>query len=153
MASKKQKAFNYKQNRYTEGYVPAPERKVEVVNPDVVISNPIVVNETVTVKGINKVQILVPIATSANGDLFTSSTFELQPAAGSAAYITVNGRTTFPANGAAEVVNSAFYITDSTGTIIRTQGTYQVGDKFVWQGTVAGIEILADDEIKLIYEI
>lgn len=153
MASKKQKGFNYKQNRYTEGYVPAPERKVEQVNPDIVISNPIVVEQTVTVKGINKVQKITPLPTFVNGDLLTNDTFEFAPAAGSAAYITVNGRTTFPANGAAEVVNSAFYITDSTGAIVRTQGTYQVGDKFVWQGTIAGIEILADDEVKLIYEI
>jgi hypothetical protein len=153
VASRKQKAFDYKQNRYTEGYVPAPERMVKQVEPDIVISNPIVVNEVVNVKGIIKVQLIIPLATHVNGDLITNQTFEFAPAPGSAAYITVNGRTTFPANGAAEVSSSAFYITDSTGAIVRTQGTYAIGDRFVWQGSIAGIEILADDEIKLIYEI
>lgn len=153
MASRKQKKFKYTQNGYVEGYVPAPERTVEVVSPDIVISNPIIVNQIVSVKGINKVQTLIPVPTFADGDIFTNSTFDLEPAAGSAVYVTINGRTTYPANGASELATTAFYITDSTGTIIRTQGTFQVGDRFRWQASIAGIEILSDDEIKLIYEV
>lgn len=148
----KNKAFNYKQNRYTEGYTPAPERKAKVVSPDIVISNPIVVTQMITVKGVNRVQTLIPIVTTADDQLFTSATFEFAPVPGSAAYVTINGRTTFPANGSGEVATSAFYIKSASG-VVRTQGTYEIGDQFYWRGSVAGIEILADDEIKLVFEV
>lgn len=153
MASDKNKSHNYKQNRYTEGYVPGGERIVKEIAPDIVNSYPIIYNQIIRAKGVNQVQKIALLNTNTDGDLASNDTFWRQPLAGSHVFIHVNGLIVTPANGASEVATSGCYFTDPFNTIVRTQGTFQVGDKLHWNGTVAGIELTDDDHADIIYQI
>lgn len=126
MITRNNKSSIYKQNRFVSGYVPMMRAMIQAI---------------------------VPIATSTDGNIFTDDTFLFQPAAKSIVRLKINNVEYFPANGDTEVSMSAVYITNSTGGTVRTQGTYEVGDKLRWNGSVTGIEILSTDEVKLIYEI
>lgn len=153
MANRKQKAFNYNQDRFVEGYVPADPRPVTVVSNDEVISFPIVVNQISYPIGINQVQKLSVLSTALDGDLISNDTFDGIPLAGTQIFLVVDGEVLVPADGASEVATSQFYVTDYTGAIIRTQGTFEVGDVFRWNGSVAGFQLEPDDTINVIYQI
>jgi hypothetical protein len=139
---------------FVAGYVNAGTRVVRAFNPDQPIIEEIIVVPPANGNGVLFVQYVVAaIATSANGDIITSETFSFLPVPKSDLWLTVNGLSIYPANGASEVSISAFYITDLTGTIVRPKGTYQIGDRFHWNGTIAKYQIETNDELKIIYEI
>lgn len=141
---------------YVEGYVDGRDRgAINPYNPDVqVIEEIIIVPPQSGSGGLLYVQYVSSVnVTTLNGALITSETFSFAPLASGDVYITVNGISIYPANGAAEVSISAFYITDQTGTIIRPKGTYQINDRFHWNGSVAQYELESDDQIKIIYQV
>jgi hypothetical protein len=138
---------------FIEGYVDSGERVIEPFNPA-----PCNIEEIIIIPpskgGVLFVQYVSSInVTTADGDILTPETFSFEPLATSDIYITINGLCVFPANGSSEVSISAFYITDTTNTIVRTQGTYKIGDVLHWNGSVANYEIEANDQLKIIYEI
>lgn len=140
---------------YVEGYVDGGERVVRPYDPNVqIIEEIIIVPPSSGSGGLLYVQYITSLNnTSVDGDLITSETFSFTPVATGNIYITVNGVSIYPANGSAEASSSAFYITDQTGTIIRPKGTYQINDKFHWNGSIAQYEIEYDDSIKIIYQV
>ena len=139
---------------YVEGYVDGGEREIKPFNPNQqVIEEIIIVPPATGNGGILYVQYLQTVnITSSDGDLMTPETFSFLPFTNSDVWITINGLTVYPANGASDVP-TAFYITDSTGAIIRPKGTYAIGDLFHWNGSVAQYQLESDDEIKIIYEV
>jgi len=139
---------------YVEGYVDGGERVVRPYNPNVQVIEEIIIVPPSSGGGLLYVQyVLNANNTSADGDLITSETFSFAPVATANIYITVNGVSIYPANGSTEAATSAFYITDQTGSIIRPKGTYQINDKFHWNGSVAQYELESDDQIKIIYQV
>lgn len=155
MASNK-KSFNYKQGGYTEGYVPGGERVIKTVEPDLVpvpVPVPVPTPGGSTKGGLTQVQKITPLNTTADGDLASNDSFLGQPLAGSHVMVDVNGLLVVPANGPAEQLTAACYFTDPTGSIVRVQGEFQIGDKLHWNGTMAGIELQTTDNINVIYQI
>ena len=140
---------------YTEGYVDGGERDVKPFNPNnLPPTEEIIIVPPSGTGGILFVQYLQTVnATSADGDLFTTETFSFLPFTKGDMWISINGLAVYPANGATEQGISAFYITDSTNTIVRPKGTYQIGDLFHWNGSIANYQIEVDDDVKIIYEI
>jgi len=140
---------------FTEGYVDGGERDIKPFNPNQqVIEEIIIVPPAGGNGGILFVQYVTSVnATFSDGDFITSDSFAFVPVTKSDMWITVNGLPIYPANGVTEVSTSAFYVTDSTGSIIRPKGTYQVGDMFKWNGSIANYQIETDDEIKIVYEV
>lgn len=139
---------------FTEGYIDGGERDIKPFNPNQEVIDEIIIVPAAAGGGILFVQ-YVPTAnlTSADGDLIFPDSFAFAPITKTDMWITINGSSIYPANGVSEVATSAFYITDSTGLITRPKGTYQIGDLFHWNGSVAGYEIETDDEIKIVYEV
>jgi len=139
------------QEGYTDyKYVQTPK---ENLSPIEVIIEPI--QPQFPVQGTGKLvfQTVTPLNTINNGDLFTNQTFLYQPLTSSYIFLAVNGMALFPANGQSQVAIQAWYATDSTGTIIRSQGTFQIGDLFHWTGSIAGWQIETTDNVQLIYQI
>jgi|SRR3990172_3837678 len=145
---------NYKTNLYIENYTPIERvRDVQDANPCVVVSHPIVVNEVVRPNCVLNEQTLQAINTVIDGDLLTLGTFDNIPLPDSDVFLSVNGVETVPAPSAGAVATSAFFITDSTGSVVKTPGTYVVGDQFRWNQSQASMQIETTDNLVLSYEI
>lgn len=139
---------------YVEGYVDGGERLIQPFDPKNFTIEEIVIVAPGGNGGVLFVQYVTTVnVTTSDGNIITSETFSFAPKTQSDMFITINGAVIYPANGAAELSISAFYVTDSTGTIIRPKGTYQINDVFRWNGSVAGWQLEADDEIKIVYEV
>lgn len=142
---------NFKSNVFLENYTPDENlRPVHEIVPPVIISNPIIVEKTVKPNFVLYEQVLQAIDTVVDGDLITLNTFNKIPLVNSNIVLSVNGVEVVPENS---IATSAFYVTDSTGTIFRTPSTYQVGDQFHWNGSLAGMQIESTDHLVLLYEI
>lgn len=151
---RKNKKHKYLQNRYVEGYVPGDEiRPVNKVTGDIIISNPIVVENVVRPKGVQFIQNLIPTATSADGDYASMDQISNPPMPGTYIVVVLNGRVMKPAVDAADTAEAGCYFVSSDGLTIRNQGEVQIGDRLKWIGTNSGTEIEIDDELLLIYEI
>jgi len=140
---------------FVQGYVDGGTRVIRPFDPNQPIIEEIVVVPPSSGNG-GKIfiQYVATINNTSNdGDVITPETFSFLPIANSDIYISVNGLQIYPANGSVEVATSAFYITDSTGTITRSKGTYQIYDIFKWNGSIANYQISGTDDIKIIYEI
>jgi len=139
---------------YVEGYVDTGTREIKPFDPcTTVVEEIIIVPPAGGGGGLLYVQyITTAYVTNVDGDIMTPETFSFAPLAGHV-YITLNGLPIYPANGASEVATSAFYITNSAGTIVRPKGSYIITDVLRWNGSVAGYQIESDDEIKLIYQV
>lgn len=140
---------------YKEGYVPGKTREVTPVDFDPLQGTPVDPIERpiiVRTSGLIHWQDIVSTETFADGDYISDDSFDTDPLTGSYMSLTVNGQVYLPADGEAEVSESAFYVTDSTGTTVRTQGTFVSGDRFRWNGSVAGYQIETDDVLKISYE-
>lgn len=139
---------------FVEGYVDGGERTILPFNPNQEVIEEIIIVPPAATGGTFFVQYVQNVnATTADGDLFISDTFSFLPVTECDIWITVNGLSIYPANGSSEASVSAFYITDSTGTIVRPKGQHLIGDLFHWNGSIANYQIEADDEIKIIYEV
>lgn len=150
---KRNKRHKYQKNQYVQGYVPGEEiRDVQKVEGDIIISNPIVVEEVVRPRGINYIQRLVPLDTLADGDLASLNVLDKAPIPGTNLIIALNGRVVVPADGPGDVAVSAAWIESPTG-IVRAHGAAQIGDLVKWNGSIAGVEVLSTDELILIYEV
>ncbi len=121
---------------------------------------PIIIEETVIENVINDdnsgqfiVQDISPLITTSDGDLITNDTFNVAPMLGSTLFITVNGVSLYPANGESEMATAQFYVMDSTGVTVRSNGGYEVGDIFKFNGSIVEYELETDDVVKLNYEI
>jgi hypothetical protein len=146
---------NYKSNVYLEGYVDNGVRISVPVSPEGAIIPPqIPPIPIIKVPSILTQQYISVLDTHSVGDLVSNDSFTSVPILNSQLILVVNGVDLLPANGSADVPNAAFYITDSTNSIVRTTGSYVVGDKFHWNGVAAGFELEAVvDTAILIYEI
>lgn len=151
---KKNKKHRYKQNQYVEGYVPGDEtpRKVDEVTGDIIISNPIVVERVVKTSGTNFIQMLPPNPTSADGDLASLTGLSKQPIPNTNVIVVLNGRVVAPADGPGGIATSACWFESPLG-VVRPIGGVMVGDLLRWNGSYAGVEIEAGDELILIYEV
>ena len=138
-------------NTFEEGYRSHKPRKVVPVTFIPIVEEVIVQEFPVLTASKLIVQNLTPNVTASDGDLLSNSSFTMAPMASSYIYITVNGVAVYAANGASEQAIKSFYVTDSTDTIVRPQGSFIIGDIFHWNGSVAGYEIDTTDRIKLIY--
>jgi hypothetical protein len=139
---------------FVEGYVDGGERDVKPFDPNNYVIEEIIIPPPSGTGGILYVQYVQSVnVTIADGDIFTPETFSFAPLNTSDMYITINGVALYPANGQPELATSAFYVTDSTGNIIRPKGAYQINDVFRWNGSIANWQMEVDDEIKIIYEI
>jgi hypothetical protein len=141
-------------NGFSEGYVDGGIKDIKPYNPNNrPIEEIVIIPPSSSGGGILFVQPISSVNnTSLDGDLITSETFSFLPLPDSDMWITINGVAAYPANGSSEISTSLFYITDSTNSIVRPKGTYQIGDIFHWNGSLA-YELESDDEIKIIYEI
>lgn len=146
---------NYKQNIYLEGYVDNGDRPSRLVAPEgSIIPPPIIIPPAITPNSILVEQTLPTLDTFAVGDLISNNTFDNVPLPTGQVILTVNGVDLTPADGPSGVFTSAFYITDSTGSVVKPKGSYEVGDLFHWNGAAAGFELeSAVDKLILIYEI
>lgn len=140
---------------YVEGYVDGGERDIKPFNPNQQpIQEIIIVPPASGNGGILFVQYVQTVnTTSIDGSVITPETFSFLPFSQSDIWITINGLSIYPANGISDVATSAFYVTDNTGTIFRTKGTYQINDVLRWNGSVANYGLDSSDEVKIIYEI
>lgn len=102
--------------------------------------------------GTNYIQEVTPLVTTADGDLASNDTLDKQPTAGTTVIIALNGRVIVPADGPGDTNNAAAWI-ESPGGVIRAHGAAQLGDFVKWNGTFAGTQIEADDELIYMYEI
>jgi len=148
---KKNKQHLYQKNRYVEGYTPGTSRPVVRVDNSTVISYPIVVEQVVRSNGLQVIQGVSPLVTANDGDYASNDQIAYIPLPGTFFIVSLNGRILHPAKDAGSVATSACYFTSSDGTF-RPQGQVQIGDKLRWVGSVAGVEIEADDELLIIYD-
>lgn len=142
-----------KNTTYKEGYTPARTREVTPAEFEQLPADPIERPIVIRTSGLLRWQDVVAIGTLNDGDYITDDTFDSDPIAGSALCLTVNGQTYVSANGSAQVAESSFYVTNSTGTIVRSHGSYSSGDRFRWNGSVAGYELEDTDILKIAYEV
>jgi hypothetical protein len=139
---------------YVEGYVPETTRIIKPLTFDPLCNeDPIVRPIVVRGSGQLRWQEISSLVTTSDGDFISVDTFDINPVSGSGMSLTVNGQVYEPADGVTELSESAFYVTDSTGTIVRSPGTFVSGDRFRWNGSVAGYQIALDDVLKISYEI
>ena len=138
---------------YKTGYVNGGEREIIPFNPNPPTEETIERVVNVSSSGQLVTQNIVALNTSGDAELLSNGTFDQAPLVGGYMYITVNGITVLPAIGNSDYQSKSFYVTDSSGNTIKTTGTYSVGDKFWWNGSIAGYDIEDDDVVKLIYEI
>lgn len=131
---------------YVEGYVDGCERPITPFDPTQSINPAAQEPNRLCVQQLN-----VTSATTIDGSIITTDSFDFIPISGSHLYLTVNGLIIYPADGSIEVPTSAFYVTNSTGSVIRKKGTYQVNDVFRWNGSVAHYQLDTSDDIKLTY--
>jgi hypothetical protein len=144
----------YVKNAYIEGYVDNGYRKPVHVGPPAVFPTPPLPTPVITSDSVLTEQPIIALTTVNVGDLVSNSSFINVPLPQGDVILTVNGVDLTPANGSSDIPNTAFYITDSTGAIVRTAGNYQVGDLFHWNGATAGFQLEAGiDKLILIYEI
>lgn len=146
---------NYTENAYLEGYVDNGFRKSVNVSPPVVFPPvPTPTPATVITNSVIFEQSLPTLTTVHDGDLVSNDSFLNPPLPQGDVILTVNGVDLVPANGVSDIPNTAFYITNSTSTVVRTAGTYVVGDLLHWNGSTAGFQLEAGvDRLILIYEI
>jgi len=137
---------------YKEGYTPNRNREVLSTGSEHPV-DPIVRPVIVRTSGLLVWQDIVSLDTNSDGDFLTSATFNQTPIVGSSLSLLVNGQTYVSANGAAQVADSAFYVTDQNGVTVRSHGGYEAGDRFRWNGSVAGYEIESEDLLKISYEV
>lgn len=149
----------YKKNDrgFQEGYVDNGEKIITPYNPELgerIEPIPEIIIVPTSTGGLLFAQYVMTVnVTVTDGNIITLETFTFLPLQGADMWITVNGLTIYPANGASEVATSAFYITDSTGLKVRPNGDYSIGDIFRWNGSVANYQLDNNDKIKIIYEV
>ena len=151
---KKNKKHRYKNNEYVEGYVPGGEhRTVNTRTGDIIISNPIIIEEIIKPKGTNYIQRLIPVDTVADGDQASFSLVDKAPIPDTNVIIALNGRVVVPADGPGDILGAAAWFESPDGSIVRAHGAVQAGDKLIWNGSCAGTEIFSTDELIIIYEV
>lgn len=151
---KRNKKHRYKKDGFVAGYVPGETiRPITQELGDIVISNPIVVEQVIRTKGTNYIQTLTPIDTTSDGDLATLDAIDKAPVPNTNVLIVLNGRLIIPADGPGGLSTAAAWFESTDGLTIRAFGTVQIGDKLKWNGSYSGIEILSTDELILIYEV
>lgn len=151
---KKYKKHKYKNNEYVEGYVPGSEyRKVREQIGDIIISNPIVTEHIIKAKGTNYIQRLTPIDTTGDGQPASLNLVDKAPIPNTNVIIALNGRVIVPADGPGEITTAAAWFESPDGSVVRAHRSVQVGDKLIWNGSCAGVEVLSTDELIIIYEV
>lgn len=150
---RRNKRHKYKSNEYIEGYVPGKQiREVVELEGDIVISNPIIVNQVVRPQGVQIIQNLQSQVTTTNGDFASDDQVYRIPTPGTYFIIILNGRVIQPAKDVSEISTAAAYFVSPEGAL-RPQGEIEIGDKLKWNGANAGVQIQADDELLIIYEV
>lgn len=113
-------------------------------------------NTSVSVSG-SGVQAAVPVGsnkemtasvTASDGDQATATTLVAAPAAGSYIEVSVNGVQYTLGDG---VLTKECYFSNDGGTTARTLANISATDTLHWNGTVAGFELAATDQIDLNY--
>lgn len=139
---------------YKEGYIDGGTRIIRPFSPTNTTIQETIIVPSASNSGLLFVQYVTNVnVTVTDGNLMTLETFSFLPLTNAHMWVNINGLDIFPANGTSEVSTSAFYITDSTNTIVRPKGTYQIGDVFRWNGSVANYQLDGFDTMKIIYQI
>jgi hypothetical protein len=151
---KRNKLHKYKNNQFVEGYVPGGEiTKVEQTTGDIIISNPIITEQVIKPKGTNYIQRLIPVDTTADGDLASLNVVDKAPVTSTNVLIALNGRVIVPADGPSDLSVAGAWFESPDGTVIRAHGAVQLGDKLKWNGSCSGVEVFSTDELILLYEV
>lgn len=151
---KQNKRHRYQRNQYVTGYVPGDEiRDVEQIEGDIIISSPIIVQKVIRPRGVQVqvVQNMTPRVTASDGDFASDDQIFRVPIPGTYFIVILNGRVMQPAVVIADIATASCYFIDPTGTF-RPQGEMELGDKLLWNGTAAGVEVEANDELAIVYE-
>jgi len=150
---KRYKKHRYKSNEYVEGYVPgSATRPIRAVLGDIIISNPIITEQVIKAQGTNYIQRLTPIETTGDGQPATLDLVDKAPIPDTSVIIALNGRVVVPGDGPGDTSTAAAWF-ESPGGTVRAHGAVQAGDKLIWNGSCAGVEVLPTDELIIIYEV